>query len=182
MRIKWITKCKLLCCYYMHTERVLCDKNAAISLGQNCHSDFHSTWLLMIAGKLATCSSLTLLNEWLQSTPLLPRALQVVVSLTLWLVLCYDGYRLPRSFERSRSLLVGSTAEINAVHLRREPRQQQLWAAWHYTGRQKGGSKYPMDGKVRWMPRCRSRVQNQKGWEKASYDQQRGHTPVPLTP
>lgn len=42
--------------------------------------------------------------------------------------------------------------------------------------------KYPMDVKVRWMSRCRSKVQNQKGWEETSYDQQREHAPVPLTP
>lgn len=64
----------------------------------------------------------------------------VVVSLTLRLVLCYDGYRLPRSLERRRSLLMGSTSEINAVHLCRGPRQQQVWAVCHHTRRHKWGS------------------------------------------
>lgn len=95
-------------------------------MGQNRCFNLNPSRLLMVAGELATHNSLTVLNEWLQSIPLLPSALQVVVSLTLWLVLCYDGYRLPRPLERSRSLLMGSTSEINAVHLRREPRQQQL--------------------------------------------------------
>lgn len=94
----------------------------------------------MIAGELAIYNSLIVLNECLQSSSLLAPALQVFVSLTLRLVLCYDGYRLPRSLERSRRLLMGSAAEIDAVHLRREPRQQQPWAAWHQTGRQKWGS------------------------------------------
>lgn len=81
----------------------------------------------MMAGKLAIYSSLILLEpEWLQSTSLLPSAFQVVISLTLRLVLCYDCYRLPRSFERSRSLLMSSASEIDAVHLRGERRQQQV--------------------------------------------------------
>lgn len=44
-------------------------------------------------------------------------------SLTFRLVLCYDGHRLSRPLQRSRSLFMRCSTEVNAIHLEKETRE-----------------------------------------------------------